>query len=704
MKTSIVILTYNKLEYTRQCIESIRTFTSQDSYELIIVDNHSTDGTVEWLKAQSDIKFILNDTNVGFPKGCNQGIEISKGDNILLLNNDVIVTENWLNNLVSALYSDPSIGAVGPVTNSAAYYSTVDVGYQSLGEMHQFAKKINKSNPLKWEERLKLIGFCMLIKKSAVGEIGFLDEQFSPGNFEDDDYSVRLRRAGYKLLLCRDTFIHHYGSISWRDNLNEYTHIMSTNEKKFLNKWGINSQSFVIHKELIGLLDYPENKELNILHIGCRSGGTLLELKNHYKSANLFGLEVNPVEGKEAEPFATVMIGNPEDLFEEIGDRRQFDLILITDWKNINRPDVFLKKINRKLNGNGILLTSIANINHFNVLFNLLKGKNPFENQIKYFSDTQMAGYLSEGGFTSSVERIEGPVSKEIDQILNVLCSLSSSEMRTKYKTLQYIFRASKVDQQLLFHLNNIKNNNNAQNELLQLEKYDTEIILDYIVHFFDDSVSILQAIGIQWFSNNKFEKVLPYFKKALDIEPNNRDSLFNIAFVLQAFSEAELAIQYLDKVVDKDPEMADLHNLLVEQLNKEKNQKQELKFLLRRIEFDIEIEKNKALLLKKINEGIFSNQDILETIKINIVDKVKILQTLAITFFENQLYDNVLPWLNLAVEIDKENIDTLFNLGSVLLFFGENELAVNYLERILEKDDQVLELISIARGKAKYE
>lgn len=107
--TSIILLTYNQLDYTKLCIESIRKFTPKGQYEIIVVDNNSNDGTVEYLKAQEDLRVIYNDYNAGFPKGCNQGIEISKGESILLLNNDTIVTPNWLNNLDSVLYSSDDI-------------------------------------------------------------------------------------------------------------------------------------------------------------------------------------------------------------------------------------------------------------------------------------------------------------------------------------------------------------------------------------------------------------------------------------------------------------------------------------------------------------------------------------------------------------------------------------------------------------------
>ena len=118
MGTSIIILTYNHLEKTKKCIESIKRYTKNEVYEIIVVDNNSNDDTINWLKTQSDITVIYNKENRGFPIGCNQGIsEANKSYDILLLNNDTIVTTNWLTNLRKCLYSKSNIGAVGPVSN-----------------------------------------------------------------------------------------------------------------------------------------------------------------------------------------------------------------------------------------------------------------------------------------------------------------------------------------------------------------------------------------------------------------------------------------------------------------------------------------------------------------------------------------------------------------------------------------------------------
>ena len=239
MLTSIVILTHNKIEYTRQCIESIREHTIPEAREIIVVDNLSTDGTVEWLNGQKDIVRILNDENAGFPRGCNQGIRAAKGDNVLLLNNDTVVTRNFLGNLLNCLYSSQDIGAVGPITNSCSNGQAIAVSYTNLSEMHAFAVENNVSDPGKWEERPRLVGYCLLIKKEVVERIGLLDERFTPGNYEDDDYCLRMRLAGFRTILCRDAFIHHYGSVSFGTYSQEFLTLLETNRKKFEEKWGL---------------------------------------------------------------------------------------------------------------------------------------------------------------------------------------------------------------------------------------------------------------------------------------------------------------------------------------------------------------------------------------------------------------------------------------------------------------------------------
>ncbi len=359
--TSIIILTYNQLQFTKECIYSIRKFTSQENYELIVVDNASTDGTVEWLQVQPDILLVKNTKNEGFPRGCNQGIKKAKGENILLLNNDVVVTAHWLTNLLRCLYARKDTAAVGPVTNNASYYSTIPIHYSDLQEMQEFADLNNQSDEKKWEERLKLIGFCMLIKKIVLKEIGFLDERFTPGNYEDDDLSLRMCKEGYKLYLCKDTFIHHYGSVSWAEDVSNFSLVLNENDKKFYDKWGFSSTDLFIYYDLLEFADQYVQDKMNILHVGSGCGATLLEMKTRYPTAYVFGVESNQKAAaisKKVAPTSCIQYDKLHEIFQE----KMFHVILLSH--PIEKPQLndVINSISQVLAPKGTLIMSRINL------------------------------------------------------------------------------------------------------------------------------------------------------------------------------------------------------------------------------------------------------------------------------------------------------------------------------------------------------
>ncbi|MED3549817.1 glycosyltransferase [Cytobacillus praedii] len=685
MKTSIIILTYNKLEFTKQCIESIREYTLADTYELIIVDNCSNDGTIEWLKEQSDIKVIFNKENLGFPKGCNQGIEISTGDNILLLNNDVIVTENWLSNLTTALYSQEDVGAVGPITNSAAYYTAISTSYNTLAEMHDFARTINQISQEKWEERLKLIGFCMLIKKEAIDKIGYLDERFTPGNFEDDDYSIRLRKRGYKLLLCRDTFIHHYGSVSWRDNVEGYSQLMSDNEKKFMGKWGTNSYSYIIHQDLIAQLPFHKEEKVNILHIGCKSGGTLLQIKNQFKRAILYGMETIEHEAKEAELIANVIQGR-ETAMAQFPDVF-FDAILITDWKQYE-PNSLLKDVKRCLKKEGIFLGKMKNVSSYTNISKLIMAENPFNLGDTYFSKNEINELLGNEFYYKFIN-VQDSLTKDILAFIQNLCQMGSKDI-ADFAVRDFIVIANVKDEELKLYVNNIYEGKNIEGSIEKLLTYkDEEIIL--AAEEMDSSIEVLNALAITFYSYQHYEHVLPYLEAAFHLDSENKDTIYNIAFILHSFGENTSAIKYLELLIYMDNEALELYEQIA---GKTRYDQQELMMLLRRIEYGIDFDQNFQDLNKILLETNVTSNDIITIIEKNIIHKVKVLNLIASARYQQGVYEDILVYLNKSYEIDKKNEHTLYNLGFILFKLGEHQAALNYFKKIQNPDEEIEQII----------
>jgi len=235
--TSIVILTHDQLAYTRACVDSIRRLTDEP-YELIFVDNASSDGTAGYLRGIAGARLIVNAENRGFPAAVNQGIAVARGEQVLLLNNDTVVTTGWLRRMLGALHADPKVGLVGPCSNCVSGPQQVAVGYDALTGLDGFAWDWGKAHDEVREETGRLVGFCLLVRRGVIDAIGNFDERFGIGCFEDDDYCLRAMRAGHRLAIARDAFVHHHGGRTFAGSGVDFASVMRENEQRFRDKWG----------------------------------------------------------------------------------------------------------------------------------------------------------------------------------------------------------------------------------------------------------------------------------------------------------------------------------------------------------------------------------------------------------------------------------------------------------------------------------
>jgi len=219
-RASIIIVSYNAChETTAPCIESILRETSLPEYEIIVVDNNSNDGTREHLERLSAedrrITLIANRTNRGFAGGNNDGINIARGEYLVLLNSDTQVTEGWLSRLIELLESDRTIGLAGPVSNSVGneqqIFTEGTTPVNIIREGMEWCR--NSRGDTFRTDRLGF--FCVAARKEVIDKVGLLDENFGLGFYEDDDYCIRVRNAGYSLVCTEDVFIYHQGGASF---------------------------------------------------------------------------------------------------------------------------------------------------------------------------------------------------------------------------------------------------------------------------------------------------------------------------------------------------------------------------------------------------------------------------------------------------------------------------------------------------------
>jgi GT2 family glycosyltransferase/Flp pilus assembly protein TadD len=241
---SIIILCCNQLDYTRRCVDSVLRHT-RAPYELILIDNASNDATAGFLEeipsrpGPARVVVIHNPRNLGFSAGCNQGRAQARGRYIVFLNNDTIVTESWLDGMISwALYDWPKVGLVGAVTNYASLPQQVSVDYHELDRLEAFGSRRRREFAGKALPVPRLSGFCLLTRREVLDHIGGFDDRYGLGFFEDDDLCIRAREAGYQLLVALNVFIHHFGSRTFAGLGLDCQVLLRNNFDQFRAKWG----------------------------------------------------------------------------------------------------------------------------------------------------------------------------------------------------------------------------------------------------------------------------------------------------------------------------------------------------------------------------------------------------------------------------------------------------------------------------------
>lgn len=244
-RASLLMVTYNNLSLTRLCLASVQRAAGALPFEVVVVDNGSVDGTREHLRAEVErgllpLRVRENEENVGFAAANNQAAGMARGDVLVFLNNDTVVVPGWLERLVGHLDIDPSVGLVGPVSNSSGGSAgQVEVDYGDLEGMERFAEGYTGGRRGQLERQEMATLFCAAMPAALYRRVGGLDEGYGRGLFEDDDLCEAVKQQGYTVGLARDVFVHHYGGASFGQLPGaEYLRLWWGNRRRFERKWG----------------------------------------------------------------------------------------------------------------------------------------------------------------------------------------------------------------------------------------------------------------------------------------------------------------------------------------------------------------------------------------------------------------------------------------------------------------------------------
>jgi GT2 family glycosyltransferase len=231
---SVVVVVWNALDYAKRCIDSVLAARDTLVTEIVVVDNGSDIGVLEWLNEQMtkqpSIRFVRLPSNVGYARGVNIGVGLSRGRYVCLLNSDTVVTQGWAEKLVEALTETDSLGIVSPVTNYVGEGLQIDDQARDipLEDIDRYADSIaNRPGHIRVPERLAF--FCVMLRRSLFDRLNGLYEGFTFGNFEDEDFCTRTQLLGFDVAVVPASFVYHHGGATFSENRVDHSDWMVRN-------------------------------------------------------------------------------------------------------------------------------------------------------------------------------------------------------------------------------------------------------------------------------------------------------------------------------------------------------------------------------------------------------------------------------------------------------------------------------------------
>ncbi|MBI3318028.1 MAG: glycosyltransferase family 2 protein [Candidatus Omnitrophica bacterium] len=233
----LVLLSWNHLECTRPCVESLFAHTQVPS-RLIIVDNGSTDPDfLRYLaalpgKSPLPVQVVRLPHNQSIASALNEGLRQTSAPWVCLLNNDILATPGWLSEMIRVAQANPRIGLLNPMSNQFAALPN------SSEAINGHAETLLKEHAGEWVENWESVGFCMLLNRSVLEKVGLFDEGFQPFFFEDTDYSMKVRAAGLDCAIAQGAYVHHHQGSTLKLDPSRSEQFRRNNDR-FHRKWNL---------------------------------------------------------------------------------------------------------------------------------------------------------------------------------------------------------------------------------------------------------------------------------------------------------------------------------------------------------------------------------------------------------------------------------------------------------------------------------
>jgi GT2 family glycosyltransferase len=370
-EVSITVTGYNKLEYTRACVDSLLKHIPEGlNYELILMNHGSSDGTKAFFESVQPHKQLDLYRN-----GCGGAIiRTYEGKYLLSVSNDVLITQGAIENMLSCIKSAPDIIFVVPTTPNVSNLQSINVGYSDITGMYAFAERNNIMNPLMWEQRTRLCNpVTMLSIKDVYSIKGIQSHSYIMSDnmylFPDDKLSYLVRKAGKKMMLAKDAYCYHYGSVTLKDEVakkNEQEYYLN-GRKTFKKAFGIDpwGKGFCYDPNLFTELQLQKKDDATILGISPGIGSNPLKIKTMLyelgsDNTRLFLTTEEEHFKPDYESYTNaeyVTITGPKE-FKSVFPQESFDYITLEYPPTIN----MITALQKRLKKGGKLLVYLDNV------------------------------------------------------------------------------------------------------------------------------------------------------------------------------------------------------------------------------------------------------------------------------------------------------------------------------------------------------
>lgn len=373
-RACVVVVAYNHLEMTRQCVESILKYTDFEKLntQLILVDHGSSDGVLDYFEGLGVGRVIHYKANMRGTMFCALP-QICDSKYYVHVANDTVVTKDWLEILLNCADSDPKIAAAVPATCNLSNYQAMNVPVSDCDALVKLAEQQNYSDPRRWNDRARVLPAIGLFRVDALNKLGFWDPLFYTFDFMDDDFSLRARRAGYRQILCEDVMCYHRGSATVKD-VQAAEDTLGEGRRLFQQKHGVDAWGNGFCYDFYGARQYQfpslTGSAVKILGIDCGFGDTTLQIRNQLRHKGCDGSIYHvTTDGRylpDLEPHSAETVCAPEEELLHILERCFpgvcFDaLFLGRDLESYPDPYRLLETLSRRTAPGGQLVFSFSN-------------------------------------------------------------------------------------------------------------------------------------------------------------------------------------------------------------------------------------------------------------------------------------------------------------------------------------------------------